>query len=168
MERIKTGLLVKRQILCYCYQVWLGKWMEFSGSGSLTSDQAIPLSLFIWETKKKKPLDFRLVLAVHLEQLDCNYVLPSTGARPNSWKSLYQNVIKCKVGKVPWWHFSCQPVIIIDLQCRQSKSLINTPPKNFFLKQKTSNDRDSSEKAGKHKCIAKRRGGYTLWCRRVM
>ena len=57
--------------------------MEFSGSGSLTSDQAIPLSLFIWETKKKT-LDFRLVLAVHLEQLDCNYVLPSTGARPNS------------------------------------------------------------------------------------
>lgn len=59
--------------------------MEFSGSGSLTSDQAIPLSLFIWETKKKKKtLDFRLVLAVHLEQLDCNYVLPSKGARPNS------------------------------------------------------------------------------------
>ena len=56
--------------------------MEFSASNSITCDQAIPLSFFIWETKKTP--DFRLVLAVHLEQLDCNYVLPSTGARPNS------------------------------------------------------------------------------------
>ena len=154
--KIKTGLLVKRHILFYCYQVWLGKWVEFSASVSITCDQAIPLSFsfFIWE-KEKKPTRLQVSVSSALGtaglQLCTSYYRCQT-------KQLKIKIIVQKGNKVESWLSTMMTFFL--------SASHNWPAMRTLLQNKL-NSYATGSNVGAKMCIAHATSLFNSFCRQV-